>query len=218
MRGSSGVKRKFYAPFLEGLVGVIPPGYSAQITTVVWLKYCDTVRKLDGQLGIQTSTCSNRRTLSTRQNFEPYYNLGLAKMLCPNYCTQNCLFAIFATEPEPLSPRRIQRIRFAEIDCPEHNQAFGEKAKKFTSNMAFGKDVTMKVRDIDRYGRTVGEIILPDNRSLNRELVSAGLAWWYRQYSNDQSIGKLEPDAKAMHKGLWSDANPIAPWDFRHHR
>jgi endonuclease YncB( thermonuclease family) len=31
--------------------------------------------------------------------------------------------------------------------------------------------------DVDRYGRTVGEVILPDGRVLNHELVRAGLAW-----------------------------------------
>src|SRR5438128_12641647 len=84
---------------------------------------------------------------------------------------------------EVMHDGRGERIRLAEIDCPEHTQAFGEKAKEFTGDMVFGKDVTVKVRDTDRYGRTVGEVILDGNRSLNRELVAAGLAWWYRQYS-----------------------------------
>jgi endonuclease YncB( thermonuclease family) len=35
----------------------------------------------------------------------------------------------------------------------------------------------------DRYGRLVGEVLLPDGRSLNRELIRAGLAWWYRSYA-----------------------------------
>jgi micrococcal nuclease len=32
------------------------------------------------------------------------------------------------------------------------------------------------IRDIDRYRRTVAEIILPDARNLNQELVRAGMA------------------------------------------
>ena len=58
-------------------------------------------------------------------------------------------------------------------------------------------------------------MILPDGKELNRELVQAGLAWWYRKYSDDKSLGKLEADAKKNRRGLWSDKNPVAPWDWR---
>src|SRR5437867_5249957 len=37
----------------------------------------------------------------------------------------------------------------------------------------------------------------PDSRVLNRELGAAGLAWWYRQYSKDESLGKLAAEARA---------------------
>ena len=44
----------------------------------------------------------------------------------------------------------------------------------------FSQTVTVQPGDRDRYERTVGEVILEDGRSLNRELVKAGFAWWYR--------------------------------------
>jgi len=68
------------------------------------------------------------------------------------------------------------KVRLAEIDCPEKKQAYGRKAKEFTADMVFGKDVTVHIKDIDRFGRTVGEVTLLDGRILNRELISAGLA------------------------------------------
>ena len=69
-----------------------------------------------------------------------------------------------------------ERIRLHGIDCPEKRQAFGKRAKQFTSKLVFGKTVTVQVMDRDRYGRTVGEVLLPAGRSLNRELVRAGFA------------------------------------------
>ncbi len=68
-----------------------------------------------------------------------------------------------------------ERIRLHGIDCPEKRQAFGKRAKQFTSTLVFGNTVTVQVLDRDRYGRTVAEVLLPDGRSLNRELVRAGL-------------------------------------------
>ncbi len=70
-----------------------------------------------------------------------------------------------------------ERIRLHGIDCPEKRQAFGNRAKQFTSNLVFAKTVTVQGVDRDRYGRTVGVVLLPDGRSLNHELVRAGLAW-----------------------------------------
>ena len=63
--------------------------------------------------------------------------------------------------------------------------------------------------------RTLGTVILPDGRNLNRELVQAGLAWWYRYYSSDGSLGQLEAKARAARIGLWRDPHPVAPWEFR---
>ena len=108
-----------------------------------------------------------------------------------------------------------ERIRLNGIDCPEKAQAFGQRAKQFTSDLAFGKVVTVKVMGHDRYGRTVGEVALPDGRNLNRELVKVGLAWWYQRYSNDATLGQLESEARATKRGLWSDPQPIPPWKFR---
>ncbi len=107
------------------------------------------------------------------------------------------------------------RIRLAEIDCPEKSQPFGEKARKFTSDLASGKTVQVKVRAMDRYGRTVAEVILPDGRSLNAEILKAGLAWWYRDYSKDERLGALETEAKSAERGLWTEVDPTPPWVFR---
>ncbi len=80
----------------------------------------------------------------------------------------------------------------------------------------FGKTVTVNVMDVDRYGRTVGEVLLQDGRSLNREQVKAGFAWWYRRYApDDGTLAQLEADAKAAKRGLWADAEPVQPWAWR---
>lgn len=110
---------------------------------------------------------------------------------------------------------RAERVRLQEIDCPEKHQAFGKRAKQFTAALVMGKEVTVIAEKADRYGRTLGYVILPDGRNLNRELVKAGLAWWYRHYSSDSSLGELEAEARAAKRGLWRDPQPVPPWEFR---
>lgn len=116
---------------------------------------------------------------------------------------------------EVMEQGKAVRIRLYGVDAPEKSQPYGMQAKKFTSEQCFGKTVTLKVKDRDRYGRTVSEVILPDGRSLNRELVRNGYAWWYRQYSRDPSLGELEEEARRAHRGLWADKSPEPPWEYR---
>src|SRR5262245_66108743 len=71
------------------------------------------------------------------------------------------------------------KVRLHGVDTPEKVQAFGTQARKFTSDMVFQQTVTVIVQHTDRYGRLVGDVLLPDGRSLNQELVKAGVAWSY---------------------------------------
>ncbi len=120
--------------------------------------------------------------------------------------------------PSVLHNGKGERIRLHGVDCPEKRQAFGNRAKQFTSNLVFAKTVTVQVLDRDRYGRTVGVVLLPDGRSLNHELVRAGLAWMYRRYTNDQSLSDLEEEARVARRGLWADPHAVPPWEWRARR
>ncbi len=74
------------------------------------------------------------------------------------------------------------------------------------------------MRDLgqDRYGRTIGEVMLPDGRVLNHELVKAGFAWWYRKYApDDDALEQLEQEARDAKLGLWVDPHPVPPWEWR---
>jgi endonuclease YncB( thermonuclease family) len=90
-----------------------------------------------------------------------------------------------------LTADRVQhRIRLHGIDAPETGQDFGSRAKQAASALAFGKTVTVRARDTDRYGRTAADVILPDGRSLNRQMVREGFAWRYRKVPNH---GVIDP-------------------------
>jgi endonuclease YncB( thermonuclease family) len=72
------------------------------------------------------------------------------------------------------------------------------------------------VRDTDRYGRTVAEVILPDGRNVNQEMVKAGYAWWFRKYApNDGVLEDFEAEARNAKRGLWADTHAMPPWEYR---
>jgi len=105
------------------------------------------------------------------------------------------------------------------IDCPDRKQAYSAAAKRFTTELVFQKEVEVVVVDQDQLGRISGEVLLPDGRSLNQELVKAGLAWWSREQApEDRKLEALEKAARKSKKGLWEDPHPVPPWDYRESR
>lgn len=106
-------------------------------------------------------------------------------------------------------------IRLAEIDCPEKSQPFGKAAKKFASDLCFGKTVRVVSKGKrDRYGRIVATVFI-DDINVNKALVQSGFAWHYKDYSEDESYSVLEKQAKLLKYGLWADKKPVPPWEWR---
>jgi len=113
--------------------------------------------------------------------------------------------------------REQVRIRLAQIDAPEFNQPHGRKAKAALAALAFQKQARVEVIDIDRYGRSVGEVLI-DGIDINREMVREGHAWAYTKYSHTTEIIELEDSARAATKGLWAlpESQREPPWIWRH--
>ena len=72
----------------------------------------------------------------------------------------------------------------------------------------------------DQYGRLVGKVLL-DGRDIDLEQVKAGMAWHYKQYEAEQTqadrelYAQAEDEARAAHRGLWIDPDPVEPSEFR---
>ena len=77
--------------------------------------------------------------------------------------------------------REQTRIRLDGIDCPETGADFSQRAKQFTSELVFGKQVRIEGKERDRYGRLVARVIV-NGTDVSLALVEAGLAWHYKQY------------------------------------
>jgi len=109
----------------------------------------------------------------------------------------------------------LHRIRVANIDCPEKKQPFSTRAKQFTSDQIFNKNITIKVQSKDRYGRVIANVIYNDSLNLSKELLKAGMAWHFVKYSKDKSLQFFENEARLKNVGLWTDKAPIPPWEWR---
>lgn len=116
---------------------------------------------------------------------------------------------------EILYENKNKTVRLAHIDAPEKNQPYGKKAKQTLSDFCFGKEVKIVIAGKpDRYGRWIAELFYK-NQNLNKALVRKGLAWHFTKYSKSENYADLERIARKKKEGLWQDAHPIAPWDWR---
>lgn len=109
-----------------------------------------------------------------------------------------------------------ETVRLYGIDAPEKSQRFGGDAARYLSGLVCGKTITLHRVDVDRYGRTIGDLRSADGQRVSVRMVDSGHAWWYRQYAGkDAELRDAETAARSAHVGLWADDNPVAPWLWR---
>ncbi len=97
----------------------------------------------------------------------------------------------------------IVRIRLAEIDTPEKGEPFANAARSELKRLVLDRDITVRLFDIDDYGRTVGRVFVGET-DVNAALVAKGLAVVYRRWAKDLRLFQLEEDARQAKRGLWS--------------
>ena len=124
---------------------------------------------------------------------------------------------------------KAHRVRLAAIDAPEQGQPFSSRARSELSRLVLHKRARLEFETTDPYGRLVGRLwVQPggcpgcgETLDAGLAMLTVGLAWWYRRYADEQTPEArgqyefAEYEAKAKGVGLWSDSDPVAPWDFK---
>ena len=107
------------------------------------------------------------------------------------------------------------KIRIYGIDAPEKKQAFGNKSKEYLSSLIFGKWITVDIHSSDSYGRYIAYVYSPEGKDVSLLMLHEGMAWHFTKYDSNKVYSDAEGIARKAKRGLWSDPNPVAPWDFR---
>jgi micrococcal nuclease len=110
--------------------------------------------------------------------------------------------------------RGLVRVRLEGIDCPELAQRGGREARAFTEHLVIGREVRVETHGVDQYDRVLGRVFV-NGTDVNVALVRAGMAWRYERGHDDRLLVEAERSARAAHAGLWADADPEPPWQWR---
>jgi endonuclease YncB( thermonuclease family) len=114
---------------------------------------------------------------------------------------------------------RAITVRIACIDAPEMDQRpEGEQARRYLRlRLPEGREVSLDVKTIDRYGRTVAEVISDGNIGL--AMVEDGQAFAFRRYLSDcdaEEYLQAEFRASRRRHGVWRQEGGITrPWEHR---
>ena len=113
------------------------------------------------------------------------------------------------------------KVRLACIDAPETAQSpYGMASRnQLKAMLPLGSTVSLRVQAVDRFGRSVAEVI-GNKGMVNLAMVQSGQAFVYRQYLGRCDRGAYlaaERQAQAQRLGVWAVPGGITrPWDFRH--
>ena len=119
------------------------------------------------------------------------------------------------------------RVRVWGIDAPEWNQPYGREAKMYLERLC-SSGFSLEVIERDVYNRYVGVLrlrsvsrVASGRDTVNRRMVLSGLAYWYRHYAGEETIGlrAAEQEAKQAQRGVWSKPDGgTRPWELRAQR
>lgn len=107
------------------------------------------------------------------------------------------------------------QVRIFGIDAPEKDQNYADEARQALIDLIKGKTVSVVQNNIDKHERVVG-IVTCDGVNINAKMISAGWAWWSRNFApKNTTFANAEDAARKDRLGLWQDSSPIAPWEWR---
>lgn len=113
-----------------------------------------------------------------------------------------------------LHGREQLKIRLTEIDGPERGQPFGRRSAQSLRALCTGQLARVVLAGKDRYQRSLGRVWCA-GVDANAEQIRRGMAWVYDHYVTDRSLYPLQDAARAGRRGLWADAAPVPPWQWR---
>lgn len=114
--------------------------------------------------------------------------------------------------------RQIRIVRLSGIDAPEKGQIGYRAARVALYKQIESAPCLMSAQKIDRYNRTVCDIVRSDDirENVSEMMVAAGWAWWYKQFApREWKLKAAEREARRQGLGIWAVSGNIPPWAWR---
>jgi endonuclease YncB( thermonuclease family) len=108
----------------------------------------------------------------------------------------------------------VLSVRLAQIDAPERGQPFSQRSRQALIALCRDQPARLRTHGEDRYGRTLADVQCRGTDAGTAQ-VRDGHAWVFTRHATDLQLAPLEQQARAARRGLWRDAAPQPPWEWR---
>lgn len=119
----------------------------------------------------------------------------------------------------PASGGNPVRIRIDGVDAPEICQTYGMVSRKALLARLTRQTVTVQATRRDSFGRLLARVSVTQkvkgSADVGEWLVREGHAWSYRYRRDSGPYAAQQAAARAARKGLFANARPEEPRDFR---
>lgn len=97
----------------------------------------------------------------------------------------------------------LKDLQLVGAECPAGDQPFAAEARAFTRGRVSDRELPIVIFGTDEHGRLHGDIRLPGDTTLARELIREGLAAWDHFGNPNPALGALETQARTERRGMW---------------
>nr|UOZ97269.1 Thermonuclease [Cupriavidus sp.] len=114
----------------------------------------------------------------------------------------------------------VIQVRIAGIDAPEKSQPFADPARDRLAELLQQDGLRVAILKKDVYGRWLACLWIAD-QDLGLLMIEEGMVWFFRRYQSDLTkeqrlaYDAAEKSAQRAQRGLWQEADPVPPWEFR---
>lgn len=115
--------------------------------------------------------------------------------------------------------RRI-KVALKAADAPDRDQPYGDVARQHLAALVMGRHVSIEYTGLGPEAILIGKVFC-DDRDVGLQMIRDGVAWFDRSYETNLNAqeGRLyaesERAARGERRGLWQDAKPTPPWEWR---
>jgi len=119
-----------------------------------------------------------------------------------------------------MSVNQPLKVKLIAVAAPASKQPYADVARQHLNELVAGKYVTVHFTSLNHENFVVGRVLAKD-MDVGEQMIRDGVAWYDKsEASNLTDVEKQEylgseQAAKSEARGLWTDPNPVAPWDFR---
>lgn len=113
----------------------------------------------------------------------------------------------------------LLRVKLAGIDAPGLRQPYGLRARDYLVRICAKKEAWIVIETTGVNKQVVGSVrcqAVPGKEPVDAaaEQLRRGVAWVEKENPDDAGLKALEAEARSRRRGLWTDPNPVAPWDW----